>query len=351
VSEQLRRAALRTVGPVLPVAVLFAVLIATSTSAYSDSLAATFAVNVIVLVGLNLVVGHAGQLSLGHASLVGIGAYVVAVATADHGLPSWLSVLLAVLVSALVAGLIGLPTLRLKGLYFAVATLAFGVIVTYFLDRAKDLTGGPDGKAVPALEIGGTAVTDSLQIAELCAVVAVLVLLGERLFVRTWVGWTLRAARSSEPGAASVGMPAFSARLGTFVLSGAVAGLGGALLAWETSYISPTSFTLDQSIDLFVVLFVGGAGTFIGPIAGAAILYGFDRWLTPYPDARPYVLGLLFLAFLRFFPGGIGGGLRRLVDRLRSARERRDDPLAPASAPAPPEPRPVGAAAQGGEPA
>lgn len=280
-SEHLRGLALRTVGPVLPVAVLLALLIATSTSEYSDSLVASFAVNVVVLVGLNLVVGHAGQLSLGHASLVGIGAYVVAVTTADRGLPSWLGLVLAVLGSALVAGLIGLPTLRLKGLYFAVATLAFGVIVTYFLDRAKDLTGGPDGKPVPPLAIGGTEVTDSLQIAQLCAVAAVLVLLGERLFVRTWAGWILRSARASEPGAASVGMPVFSARLGTFALSGAIAGLGGALLAWETSYISPTSFTLEQSIDLFVVLFVGGAGTFVGPIAGAAILYGFDRWLTP----------------------------------------------------------------------
>ena len=344
-SDHLRRVALATVGPVLPVAALLAVLISTSTSAYSDSLIATFCVNVIVLVGLNLVVGHAGQLSLGHASLVGVGAYVVAVATADHGLPSWLSLVLAVVVSAFVAGLIGLPTLRLKGLYFAVATLASAVIIGYFLDRAKDLTGGPDGKAVPPVELGGGPITDSLQVAQLCAVVALLVLLAERLFVRTWTGWTLRAARASEPGAASVGMSAFSARLGTFVLSGAVAGLGGALLAWETSYISPTSFTLDQSIDLFVVLFIGGVGTFVGPIAGAAILYGFDRWLTPYPDARPYVLGLLFLAFLRFFPGGIGGGLHRLADRLRTRREQRDDP--PAERPARPEP--AGVAPGGGE--
>lgn len=317
----LRRAA----GILLPpaaVVVLLLVIGASSPSAYGYGIASTLCIEIIALVGLNIIAGHAGQLALGHAGLIGVGAYVVAILGTDQGMPGWLTLVLAPALSALAAVLIGLPTLRLRGLYFAVATLAFAVIIDYVINRAVNLTGGPDGKAVAPLAFGVVNYAQPQDFFGLAVAFAAVALVVDRLFVRTWAAWGLRAAKVSESAAASVGVPIYRSRLGAFALAGAFAGLAGAMLAYQTMYVSPSSFTLLHSIDLFVVLFIGGMATFVGPVVGALILYAFDRFLAPYPELSPFVLGIAFLIALRFLPGGLGGALESGAAAWRARRQR-----------------------------
>lgn len=317
------RALLRSArGVVLaPLAVMIGLLIlgSLSSSGYDYGITATFCIDIIALVGLNMIAGHAGQLALGHAGLIAAGAYAAVVAGTDHGVSGPVTLVIAPLFAAAAAVIVGLPTLRLRGLYFSVGTLAFAVIIDYISNRAVSLTGGPDGKLVDPLTIGSQSYSAPEDFFYLVVIVMTIVLIFERLFVRTWIAWGLKAARASEPAASSAGVPIFSARLGTFALAGAIAGLSGALLAYQTQYISPSSFTLQESIDLFVVLFVGGTATFIGPVAGASILYAFDRWLAPYPDLKPFALGILFLLALRFLPGGLGGAINTVWARYRKS--------------------------------
>lgn len=312
-------------GILVPPAVVVVLLLAigaSSPSAYGYGIASTLCIEIIALVGLNIIAGHAGQLALGHAGLIGVGAYVVAILGTDQGMPGWATLILAPVLSAFAAVLIGLPTLRLRGLYFAVATLAFAVIIDYVINRAVGLTGGPDGKVVAPLSFGAVNYAQPQDFFGLAVAFAAVALVADRLFVRTWAAWGLRAAKVSESAASSVGVPVYTSRLGAFALAGAFAGLAGAMLAYQTMYVSPSSFTLLHSIDLFVVLFIGGMATFIGPVVGALILYSFDRFLAPYPELSPFVLGIAFLLALRFLPGGVGGVLESGVAAWRSRRQR-----------------------------
>jgi branched-chain amino acid transport system permease protein len=302
--------------PPLAVVAVVAILGLSSESNYEYGTTLALCINIIALVGLNMIAGHAGQIALGHAALIGTGAYTVVVLGTDYGFAGAATLILAPVISAALAVVIGVPTLRLRGLYFSVGTLAFAVIVDFINNRATSLTGGPDGKIVNPLMFGERSYALPADFFQLVLVFLVVVLVFERLFVRTWVAWGLKAARTSEPAASAAGVAIFSSRLGAFAIAGALAGLAGALSAYQTLYISPSSYTLLASVDLFVVLFIGGMATFIGPVAGAFILYSFERWLSPYPDLKPFALAIVFLLALRFFPGGLGGAINDAWNRF-----------------------------------
>lgn len=318
-------------GPVIAVAIVIAIMVATAQSGYEISLLTTACVNMIVLAGLNVIAGYGGQLALGQAAFTGIGAYATVIAVVDLHLPTFLAFILAPVVSIVFAVIIGLPSLRLKGLYFAVATLAFGFILNQVLLQGGTVTGGPDGRGVgmKPLSIFGFVFADPFHQLMLAAGVALLALLATHALMRTWFGWGLRASKVSEPASSGIGTPVFRTRLWAFIISGVLGGIGGSLLAFEQLYVSPTSFTFSASIDLFMVLFLGGLGTFLGPVIGAAILYIFSRWFSAFPELEPFILGLVFLVALRFFPLGVGGFLGTLIDRR--GRQRRETPGAAVS--------------------
>lgn len=316
-------------GPIVAVAILVAVMAATAQTGYELTLIATACVNIVVLAGLNIIAGYGGQLALGQAAFTGIGAYCTVITVVDFGVPTYLALILAPIISAIFAVLIGLPSLRLKGLYFAVATLAFGVILNQVLLQGGAVTGGPDGRGagMQPLTLFGVMITDPFHKVLLSAAAALIALLIMSALMRTWFGWGLRAANVSEPAAAGIGAPVFRTRLVAFVIAGAFGGLGGSLLAFEQLYVSPTSFTFFASIDLFMVLYLGGLGTFVGPIVGAAILYAFSRWFSAFPDAQPFILGGVFLLALRFFPLGVGGYANTLVKRFSKNRRKEPGPI------------------------
>lgn len=316
-------------GPIVVVALLVLVMTATAATGYEVTLIATACVNIVVLSGLNIIAGYGGQLALGQAAFTGIGAYATVITVVDLGVPTVIALILAPIISAAFAVVIGLPSLRLKGLYFAVATLAFGVILNQVLLQGGTVTGGPDGRGagmIP-LTLFGVMITDPVHKVILSATAALLALFIMRALMGTWFGWGLRAANVSEPAASGIGTPVFRTRLFAFVIAGALGGLGGSLLAFEQLYVSPTSFTFFASIDLFMVLYLGGLGTFIGPIVGAGILYIFSRFFSAFPDAQPFILGAIFLLALRFFPLGVGGYANTLIKRLNKKRAKEPDPI------------------------
>ena len=321
-------------SPVLAVAALIALMAATAQTGYELTLIATACVNIVVLAGLNIIAGYGGQLALGQAAFTGVGAYASVIAVVDMGVPTYLALILAPIISAVFALLIGVPSLRLKGLYFAVATLAFGVILNQLLLQGGAVTGGPDGRGagMTPLSLFGLVIFDPYSKLILSAVSALVALLIMHALMRTWFGWGLRAANVSEPAASGIGTPVFRTRLAAFVIAGAFGGLGGSLLAFEQLYVSPTSFTFFASIDLFMVLFLGGLGTFVGPVVGAAILYAFSRWFSAFPDAQPFILGAVFLVALRFFPLGVGGYANTFLKRFATKRRKAAAGLAAAVA-------------------
>jgi branched-chain amino acid transport system permease protein len=332
VSERLRR-----ISPLVPLGAILVLVPLVAGGAYNLSSYTGFCIDLILLTGLNLIAGYGRQISLAQAGFYGLGAYAAGVCVAKTGIPAWLAFLAAPAVAAAVAVVIGVPSLRLKGLYFTMATLGVGVVLFLVFERATSVTGGPNGLlGITALEVGGFAFEDPLAVYALAAVLAFTGMAAGRNLMRSRFGWGLQASGVSEPGAAAAGVATFRIRLAVFVVSAAYAGVAGALETFDSRFISPASFDFFAAVLLFVALMIGGLGTFWGPFVGAFVLFAFDRWLTSLSDAEPLILGVVFLVAVQLFPRGIVGSLEEWWrDRSAAAAPEDDDgavlPLAAAT--------------------
>ena len=284
----------------------------------------TFAgVNALVVVGLALLFGHAGQISLGHAAFVGIGAYTCAYCTVTLGLP-WPLAFVAAGVIAGAGGLVlALPSLRLKGHYLAMATLGFGQLMSLVFVEADGVTGGVDGfGGIPFPSLGPFEVGDAASLYWLVwAVVGVAVL---ALFNLTGgrPGRAMRALHGSEPGAQASGVDVVGVKVRTFVVSALLAGLAGALYASVVGFISPSSFTLAASVAFVAMTVLGGSGSITGPLAAAvlltlvqylnALIPGLSneaaRTIQTYQED---IYGLAIILVVVFAPAGLAGVWRR----------------------------------------
>jgi branched-chain amino acid transport system permease protein len=303
-------------------AVLAAALIAAPlvlTTPYEHGVLVTFSINLILLVGLNLIVGYARQLSLGHAGFYGLGAYTAGIVTAKLGWPPLVGFLLAPAVAAVAALIVGVPSLRLRGLYFAMATLGAGTVLFLIFGRAVELTGGPNGLlGVPRFTVLGIPFSGPLSWYWVGAAFAFLGIVATRNLLRSRLGRGLRALGISEPGAAAVGVDAFRLKLVIFVAAAAYAGVAGAIQTFQARFVGPETFNFFATVILVVILTLSGAGTLWGPLVGAVLLTGLDEFLTGYNDYKPLLLGLAFLVVLRVFPRGIVG---EAAQRLEQATE------------------------------
>lgn len=297
-------------------ALLFVLLPLLAPTSYDLRVFTAFCINVLLLVGLNLLSGYGGQISMGQSAFLGAGAYLVAAGSVKGGLDPLLCFVLAPVVAGAFALVVGVPSLRLRGLYFAMATLGVVIIFETFLDRATNITGGPNGLGIPPLMVAGLDFGDPKTMYIGAAVFAWVGVLVAELFLRTRAGWGLRAAHASEPAAAVVGVNTFGIRLVVVTIAGAYAGLAGGLEAFNTLYVSPTSFGFLASVMFFVVLTIGGMGSWLGPFFGAGLLLLFDRWLVEYAEEEPLILAAIFVLALRLFPGGIGFFAERLGARV-----------------------------------
>ncbi|MBI4493974.1 MAG: ATP-binding cassette domain-containing protein [Chloroflexi bacterium] len=278
----------------------------------------------IAALGLNLVLGYAGQVSLGHAALFGVGAYASAILTLKLGQPFVVG-LVAAAASAAVAGLLlGIPSLRMAGPYLAMATMAFNLIVQKLLVNWTELTGGPDGlPGIPPAALG-PLVFDRRTHLYLVLAVALLAYLLTRNLIASRYGRGWMALRDDETAAACTGVDLYGNKLLAFALSAVYAGLAGSLFAHLYRHISPSSFGLEASIDLLLVVILGGMGTVGWPLVGALLLTALPQLpaLQALQDVRPLVYGAILLLAVLAFRRGLAGLFR---DAETAQTRRRGD--------------------------
>jgi branched-chain amino acid transport system permease protein len=341
----------RALGPLLFVAA--AVLVAILPRFLSEFRTLQFtlvAIYVIALIGLNILTGYSGQISLGHGALVGVGAYVTALLSLGRpGLealtldpPSWMplgdgmrpifTIPIAALVTGLLGFLIGIPALRLGGISLALATLAVAVSFPIVMKRFSEVTGGGGGinLNLPETPFGWDISTRNWLYYEAWVTAGILFVVAW-LLVRGRVGRAWRAIRDGEVAATSSGVNPALYKTFAFAVSSAYAGAAGALLAIETSYVNPDTFPVGISILLLASAVIGGLGTLAGAIFGA-FLYVFLPIYAQNPpivdfefaDQAPgVVFGVFLIAFMLLIPGGVAHFLRALAVAARTGRFRR----------------------------
>lgn len=285
----------------------------------------TIGINAILAISLNLLMGFAGQISLGHAAFFGMGAYLSAILTTRFGLNPWLAMAIALAIVAVVANLIARPILKLKGHYLAMATLGFGIIVNVVMVQAVTWTGGPDGMSgVPGLSILGWAVNSDLRWYAVIAVVLLASILLSLNIIDSRAGRALKAVHGSEVAAQTMGVDTARVKAQVFVVSALMASLAGSLFAHQQGFVSPESFNFFFSIALVTMVVLGGLGSTFGAVFGAAILTLLPEVLVVFEDYEMVIYGAVLMLIMIFLPQGLFVGLRRglqgLIGRLRPAR-------------------------------
>jgi branched-chain amino acid transport system permease protein len=274
--------------------------------------------------------GFGGQVSAGQAAFFGIGAFTAAV-MGLHGVPTVLGLVSGAVVAAVVAAVIGVPVLRLRGNYLALATLAFQLIVLALIQNIGFFGGAVGLVGIPALSIGGLQLTSLRGYAWLVLAIVAAVVLVSRNLVRSRPGRGLRALATSEVAAASSGIAVARYKLTVFSLAAAYAGLAGGLYAYFIRTLSVDSFSVTLSIEFIVMIVVGGLGSIGGTLAGVVGISVLVQWLANVgaqpgmPAYMPAVLsyavyGVLLIVVVRLLPGGLADGATRLADALRRIR-------------------------------
>jgi|SRR3974390_77129 len=299
--------------PIAAVAVIVAVLPAFFPSTYYYRVAALVLVFALAGIGLNLLMGFAGQVSLGHAGFIGIGAYAVAVGPSHLGLPPWLSFFVGAALSAVVAFLVGRPILRLKGHYLAVATLGFGILLSIVFTNEASITGGPDGMPVPRLVLFGWAARGSEAWYWISAVSFVIGTALALNLIDSPTGRALRAIHDSEVAARVLGIDVAEKKLMVFVISAVYASAAGSYLALFNGLVTPDVAGFLRSIELVAIVVLGGMGSIIGSLVGAIVLVVLPQALTVFHEYEQAMLGLIVMVFMIFLRRGIVPSLATIL--------------------------------------
>ena len=271
----------------------------------------------IAALGIMLLAGFTGLFSLGHAAFLGVGAYTQAVLT-NAGVPFPLALAAAAGLSAAVGLVVGLPALRVKGIYLGMATLSFGFIVEEVLARWESVTGGNAGIHLKKPNIFGWVLQTEIQFYFLCLVLTVVATLGILNLLRSPTGRAFVAIRDSEISAQSMGIHLAQYKTMSFAISAALAGVAGALYGHKLQFISPDQFNILQSIDLLLMIVIGGLGSVHGAFLGAIFLITMPQLIALVKDYLPAVVGqapglqgvvygAVLIAFVLFEPMGLYG--------------------------------------------
>ena len=306
----------RTVKPLLGIALALAVagfplLVQSSYWLNLVNLAISFSV---ACLGLNIVLGYAGQLSLAQASFWGVGAYTSTLLTVNWGLPVWLGLPAAFLVAALFGVMLGIPTLKLTGHYLAMATIGFGIILQLILINAIWLTGGSDGvPKIPSPWLGSLELKEPSKFFFVAAIMLILMTWASIRLKESRVGRAFLAIQGNEMAAETTGVDSTYYKVMAFALSAGYGGVGGWLFAHSGShYISPDTFSFDQSVMFLAMAVLGGNGSAIGSIVGATLLTLVPEILRFLKDYYMMVYAAGIVIVMIFMPGGIAGLVRGL---------------------------------------
>jgi len=276
----------------------------------------------IAVIGLNLLIGYTGQISLGHGAFFGVGAYTAAILATKGGIPFLLTVPIAGVVSAAVGMVFGLPSARLKHLYLCIATLAGQFIIEYVLVQWESLTGGAEGIVVPSANLFGLDLGDDrafFYVIFICFVIMALIAVN---LIRTRIGRAFIAIRDNDRAAEGMGIPIFPYKLLSFAISSFYAGFAGALFAYYTMSITPEPFNLGLSIEYIAMIIIGGLGSIPGSVFGAVFIVGLNELLSHITEylmnvgastgvaltiapLREFVYGLAIVLFIIFEPKGL----------------------------------------------
>ncbi|MFG1363650.1 branched-chain amino acid ABC transporter permease [Xanthobacter versatilis] len=303
--------------PLMVLAALMVLVPVLAPSSFHLRVAALVWIFALAALGLTILMGYAGQVSLGHAGFVGIGAYAMAIGPARLGLDPLLCLVLGAVLAGMIAYGVGRPILKLKGYYLAIATLGFGVIVALVLHSEAEITGGPDGMAVSRLSLFGWRVSGALN---WYWVTSGALLIGALLALNiaaSPTGRALRALHDSEVAAAGTGIDVGAKKLAAFVVAAVYGAVAGGLLAAMNGLITPEAASFSHSIELVAMVIIGGLGSVFGTVVGAAFLVVLPQMLTALQEYEQAVLGLLIMVFMIFLPQGIVPSIRAyILERL-----------------------------------
>ncbi len=277
---------------------------------YNLGLSNLIAIYAMVVLGLNLFIGYAGQISLGHAAFFAIGAYGSAIGTTTLGWPAWPVMILVALVVACIALAVGLPALKLSGHYLAMATLGFNIVIYTILVQWDTVTGGPSGFAgIPYLSIGPLVFDNEIRLHYLIWAFAMISLLLCLNLVRSGAGRGLAALAEDETAAAALGVDVRRSKVKVFILSAVLASVAGSLFAHSYAFVSPDSFNIFVSVDFVIMVVVGGMGSIWGTLFGAALITLLPEWIEALDAYKDVIHGLILVLILLFLPQGLVTGI------------------------------------------
>jgi branched-chain amino acid transport system permease protein len=261
--------------------------------------------NAVICIGLNMLVGYTGQISLGHGAFAGLGAYVAVILSTTYSFDPVISILVASVVLAVIAYFISKPILKLEGHYLAMGTLAVGIIISIVLTNEDQFTGGPDGMGVGDFHIFGYVFENDIQWYVLSAMFLIFSIWALQNVVNSPFGRILRCIRDSETAAKSIGANVPYYKTYVFVISVVIATVAGSLSSYYTGFISPDGSGFMRSIELIVMIVFGGLGRIYGAVIGAVIITALPQFLTFLHDYEQMVFGAIIIFVMIFMPKGI----------------------------------------------
>jgi branched-chain amino acid transport system permease protein len=286
-------------------------------------------IHALLVVGLNLLLGYAGQISLGHAAFFGLGAYSSGILTATYSVNPWLALPVGLVVAGAAAFLVGVPALKLRGYYLAMATLGFGIIVYIIFNQTQELTGGPSGlSGIPSLSLGGFSLDSPDRLFLLIWILLGIILVLSANLVDSRLGRALRALHDSEPAAQSLGVNTSRAKLLIFIWSALYASLAGSLYAHTLNFVAPSSFGFMFSIKLVAMVVVGGMASIWGSLLGAAVLTVLPELLVVFHDYETIIFGGILMVVMIFLPRGLVRGILDLWELRRYKKKGGPSPAA-----------------------
>jgi len=288
---------------------------------YSVFLLSLLAVYALVSLGLNLLMGYTGQIAAGHAGFLALGAYFTAITSVQIAwLPCPIILLLAGIFTGIIGFLLGIPILRLKGFYIAMATLAFGVVVSEVILQWSSLTGGDDGFSVPTATIAGFAFDNDYKLYYLIISTTVVLTVLAKNLINGYIGRAFIALRESEIAAKTIGIDLAKYKTIAFAVSAFYTGVAGGLFAYLITFLSPDAFTIELSMDFIAMIVIGGMASILGSIIGAVILTGMQQVLAGLLDLQILIFGLSLIVFMIFMPRGISGMIYTLKERFTRSK-------------------------------
>ena len=301
-------------GGLALIAAALVVLYFTLPNAFYFDVVIRMAINAIVVIGLNLLIGYTGQISLGHAGFLGVGAYSSAILTSQFNWPPLAALLAGALASGVLALLVARPILRLKGHYLAMATLGLGIIINIVIVNEGAFTGGPDGMAVPAFSLFGVELAGERTWFWVMGVLLMLVVAAALNLIDSPAGRALQAIHGSDVAARVVGVDTVHFKTKIFVFSAVFASVMGSISAHYVAFLTPGVAGFFHSIELVTMVVVGGMASIYGSLVGAVLLTLLPQALARFEGWEIVIFGAILMATMIFLPKGI---VPTIADLLR----------------------------------